>query len=129
MINATLKRKRTGEKGTFGELYIIDETICYTLEPPWLDNETNKSCIPEGKYYVTPWVSPTHGECFKIWNVPDREDILIHKGNWLKDTLGCILVGLETTEDMVQYSEDALDKLKDMFGDQLFKLTIIEDYV
>ena len=59
---------------------------CKTLELPWYNNMNNFSCIPEGTYEVIKWKSPKHGDCFKVLNVKDRSDILIHKGNYTKDT-------------------------------------------
>lgn len=66
---------------------------CYTLELPWLDNENEISCIPAGTYECEKHVSPTHGECISVKDVPGRTHILIHKGNYTRNTLGCILVG------------------------------------
>lgn len=64
-----------------------------TLELPWQDNSTKTSRIPVGSYQCKKWKSPRHGNCFKIMSVVGRTDILIHKGNYHFDTLGCILVG------------------------------------
>jgi hypothetical protein len=68
-----------------------------SLELPFLRNEKNVSCIPEGKYNVTKIYSPTKGKCFMVHDVPNRSAILIHKGNYATgskvDTQGCILVG------------------------------------
>ena len=66
---------------------------CSTLELPWLCNARNVSCIPDGEYRVIPHVSPHHGECFWLQDVPGRTEILIHKGNYYHDIRGCILVG------------------------------------
>jgi len=64
-----------------------------TLELPWLNNEQKRSCIPCGKYKVILWDSPTKGLCFKVLDVPGRDDILIHVLNWPHQTLGCIGIG------------------------------------
>lgn len=77
---------------TKGLLIIDNEFFCYTLEPAWLNNKKN-SCIPVGKYKLKSHVSPYFGECFKVQSVPDRTDILIHVGNSIDDTTGCILLG------------------------------------
>ena len=77
---------------TKGLLIIDNEFFCYTLEPAWLNNKKN-SCIPVGKYKLKSHISPSFGECFKVHSVPDRTDILIHVGNNIDDTSGCILLG------------------------------------
>jgi Family of unknown function (DUF5675) len=75
---------------------------CKTLELPYLGNRTLISCIPKGTYEVKKHNSPTFGKCFKLFDVPGRTDILIHKGNFNKDTKGCILVG----KDFIDINED-----------------------
>jgi len=67
----------------------------YAIELPWRDNKNKVSCIPEGVYDCIIWNSPSKGKCFKVLNVPGRDSILIHKGNYVFgikiDSLGCIL--------------------------------------
>ena len=79
---------------TFGVLCINEAPEFVTLEDAWRDNERLVSCIPKGKYVIKRHKSPKFGECFKVQNVPDRSDILIHAGNTHIDTHGCILLGL-----------------------------------
>lgn len=90
-------RRSYSDYQTIGELEIIfDEKRSYkfaTLELPWLDNARNISCIPEQTYKVTRHYSPTFKECFLIENVPGRSEILIHAGNFVRNTRGCILIG------------------------------------
>ena len=64
-----------------------------TMELPWKDNKHQVSCIPEGHYKVVPRVSKAHGKHFHILNVPGRDMILIHEGNYVTNFLGCIGVG------------------------------------
>lgn len=70
---------------------------CKTIELPYNGNQHNTSCIPEGVYEVIKYNSEKRGECFRLLDVPDRSDILIHIGNYAAgnkiDTLGCILPG------------------------------------
>jgi hypothetical protein len=67
----------------------------YTLELPWKNNKPNISCIPTGKYTLEPILSPSKGQCFNI-SCPARKYILMHSGNVLGDSRGCLLVGLST---------------------------------
>jgi hypothetical protein len=86
---------------TPGSLYLIDqgERIyeCKTLELQYLDNKRNVSCIPAGSYIVTKYSYSHYQNTFLINGVPDRDGILMHKGNFAAgnkiDTQGCILLG------------------------------------
>ncbi len=78
---------------TFGVLIYNNIPFCLTLERPWLNNQRNISCIPEGFYLCERKQSPKFGDTFEVKNVRDRSDILFHKGNLSDDTHGCILVG------------------------------------
>lgn len=85
-------------KQTTGIFSVVDEKaniVFYgkTLELAWNNNEREKSCIPCGVYRAKKHVSQKFGECFHILNVKNRDAILIHAGNFYKDTKGCILVG------------------------------------
>lgn len=65
----------------------------YTLELPWKDNQKRISCIPEGQYKWIKHESPKFGSSLWVQDVPGRSEILMHVGNFTKDTLGCILPG------------------------------------
>tara|TARA_R110000782_G_scaffold101334_2_gene187995 strand:+ start:1201 stop:1614 length:414 start_codon:yes stop_codon:yes gene_type:complete len=64
-----------------------------TLEKPFLNNAKRISCIPVGRYVISKRVSQKYGTHFLVENTPNRSLILIHVGNFVNDTLGCILVG------------------------------------
>lgn len=68
------------------------------LEPPWLNNEPNKSCIPVGDYTVIPRHSAKHGDHLLIEGVPGRDLCLFHTGNFPEDTEGCVLPGLKLSD-------------------------------
>ena len=94
---------------TKGELYILNDSHeeifrCKTLELPWRDNKKRISCIPDGSYKCVKRISKKYGHHWHILEVPNRSLILIHHGNYNKDTLGCILVG----EDFVDINNDGL---------------------
>ena len=94
MITYLLKRIALTDKGTFGVL--IDENnipFCLTLERPWLNNQHDVSCIPAGTYNCVKGFHQIHGFVYQVMNVPNRDEILIHVGNTIDDTEGCILVG------------------------------------
>lgn len=102
------------EDRTTGTMYLIGRhtTIkLQTLELPDKDNKRNISCIPKGRYIVSRHKSPKHGECYHVKNVRDRSMILIHKGNFIEDTQGCILVGMTSDGKNVYQSTDALEMM------------------
>jgi hypothetical protein len=72
-----------------------------TFELPDLDNKKSKSCIPEGEYScervlgVTTLGGMYIPETFRVLDVPGRSGILFHIGNSVKDSSGCILLGLK----------------------------------
>lgn len=127
-MNAKLIRHPTDDGRTFGVLVLDNGATFQTLEHPWRNNERNVSCIPAGWYDVRPYKSPSKGMCFKVYDVPGRDDILIHIGNLLKDTLGCILIGLERAGAGILHSKAALNELFTNAPDG-FRLHIIEEGV
>lgn len=93
-VERTYKKNATPSSITFrnGRDVLFE---CMGLELPWLDNQRQISCIPEGLYKVARRTSPRFGEHFHILDVPDRSFILIHHGNYTRDIQGCLLVGRE----------------------------------
>lgn len=82
--------------GTNGTLSYRGEEICKTIELPWLDNQQDISCIPEGNY--TPMIrdSIKLGTHLSINGVPGRRNILLHPANnALKELKGCIAPVME----------------------------------
>ncbi len=80
--------------GTNGEISHKGETICFSIELPWLENRTGVSCIPEGVYPLIVYPSPTHGEVLMLTGVKNRNYILFHPANFAlkpkKQLKGCI---------------------------------------
>ena len=124
-----------GKMQTLGRLVVFDgkEILLkvLTLELPDLGNQTNISCIPEGKYKVLRIYSPKFGNCFHVQDVPGRSAILIHRGNYTKDTMGCILVGMNHIDidndglKDVSDSTIAMNKLLNTITDNVFELYVI----
>lgn len=136
-----LKRIARREKYTIGHLYIDGEYFCDTLEDT--DRGLKQSdglavcrrkkvygvtAIPTGRYRVlTNVVSPRFskfkqyqfcgGKLPRIINVPAFEGVLIHIGNYPKDTEGCVLVGRNTVVGAVMESATTFRKLYDRLKD------------
>ena len=66
---------------------------CFTLELPWDKNKKNVSCIPEGHYTAAKYDSPKHGPVLLFDEVPGRDFIEIHAGNYTRQIQGCLLLG------------------------------------
>jgi hypothetical protein len=119
MISLYVLRTESTPFDTVGVLFLNGGMIGFTIEPPWQDNKRNVSCIPTGIYKFKLHQSVKHGECFLIEDVPERDNILIHVGNWVSQTEGCIMPGLKVgylnNERAVLNSAAAMDLLIEVF--------------
>jgi len=102
MLKIYLKRTEESDQGTFGYIAIPELGVSYyTAELPWRDNKRGISCIPKGRYILSPFSSEKHPNTYLVENVQDRDSILIHIGNYSgdeskgfkSDSDGCILLG------------------------------------
>lgn len=109
-----LRLLRIGQVSTHqaGVLLLDGKPLAFTLELPWAGNERRKSCIPTGDYTLSPYNSKKFGSVWLVEDVPGRTGILIHAGNTVSDTSGCILVGLQASLSALQRSKDALAALR-----------------
>ena len=114
-VNLLLIRDEFTDKSTLGKLFLNGEMFCQTLELPYLDNQRSISCIPEGEYKVrlrTAKESSSRDYLhLLVQDVEGRSYILVHIGNFPKDTKGCILVGQSRQQDRVNNSRLAMDLL------------------
>jgi len=115
------------KNSTQGKLYLNNEYICETLEDVCRDINKDgdlddngegkiygQTAIPAGTYKMSIIMSPHFKTyLFLLHNVKGFTSIEIHPGNWISDTLGCILVGLERGIDMIKVgtSKKAFDFL------------------
>lgn len=102
-----IERRYFCSEYVIGRCYVGDTYYCDTLEPP--TSGVKHPCIPCGDYLVNLVWSPKF-KSYKprLEGVPHRSGILIHSGNSVKDTLGCILVGVNSlkghlTQSRVSY--------------------------
>jgi hypothetical protein len=77
------------EKQTLGEITCGDVSV-FSLELPWLNNQRRISCIPDGTYICKLENHHKFGWCYRLFNVPNRDGILIHPLTNYKQSLGCI---------------------------------------
>lgn len=89
-MKLTLQRSYFKE-GTNGVLFINGTFLGFTIELPWINNLKNKSCIPEGHYFLKTRFSEKFKHHLVLENVTDRTLILIHVANNAQLELrGCI---------------------------------------
>jgi hypothetical protein len=88
---AKLDDRTLGRLIVFSGLDIIGSFT--TLELPFRNNEKSKSCILSAFYTVEPRTSPKYGKHLLVNGTTPRELILLHHGNYPRDTEGCILIG------------------------------------
>ncbi|MBU6952751.1 DUF5675 family protein [Hahella sp. HN01] len=101
------------------------------LERPWLDNRPKVSCIPAGVYDATFMERSSSGKYKKVYwlqDVPDRTGILIHNGNIVTHTQGCLLIGDRrgwlSGKPAVLNSRSALHAFTELLNREPLRLTI-----
>lgn len=96
MRRIILHRIESTVEATFGIFFDADtqRPLCVTLEPPGPEHMQTYSSVPDGTYRCAIVHSPHFNmPLFRLFDVPGRTDILIHAGNDVNETHGCILVG------------------------------------
>lgn len=97
-IRITANRVFANENKTLAECFVtkmrggnLDVLLEYKhIELPWKNNERNISCIPANIYSAVAINRWSNGK-YAIWilEVPNRSEILIHQGKFVKHLLGC----------------------------------------
>lgn len=121
MMNLLIKREPEGKDWTFGKLYVNNEYESETLEdrirevkgkPVSSWKIRGKTAIPYGKYKVELYNSPHFKRVVPILrNVNGYDYVLIHWGNFIEDTDGCILVGTGRNRNAITDSRKAFNRL------------------
>lgn len=114
-----LEVKRLYKKDTYtiGVLMVDGEKFSDTLEDKVRDLKSEKkvygeTAIPGGKYKVVMSMSSKFKRVMPyLENVPQFTGIMIHPGNTIKDTLGCILVGENKKKGQLVNSRKYSDEL------------------
>lgn len=136
-MNLKLKRIDYFTDGIFGEL--SDDKghkIASTLEHAYDSGHgggSYKPKLPNGTYNCVRGMHQLHDskpfETFEITNVPGHKGILLHIGNFNKDSEGCVLLGTEQTNTgkfhMIAHSKAAFQRFMDLQkGVDKFTLTV-----
>lgn len=79
---------------------------CFTIELDWKNNKRNESCIPAGFYAIEDHYSQKFKNVLLVKDVPNRDGILLHKGNSYENSRGCILPvrRIEIADNVYGYS-------------------------
>lgn len=118
MLKVLLDRKWRKDEYSIGRLYVNGELWCNTLEPTdrgltsSMSTELikkikvkGKTAIPLGKYYITmSYSSKFKMELPLINDIKCFSRVLVHIGNYPKDTEACILLGNNNKVGMVSNS-------------------------
>ena len=116
-----IRDKRT-ETAILGRLFLGGVVIAYTLE-------NASKAIPAGLYSIENSKSPKFKrELPLLYNaaVPARRGIRIHVGNTVKDSSGCVLVGMGRKGDKLVESQPA-ETMVTMLCRNVKKLVITEN--
>lgn len=106
---ASLLRAPGESDRTYG-LFTLGKFTCVSLELPWQDNRKRVSCIPTGMYACEKvWRRRGLEYTFEVTSVPNRSSILIHVGNTVADTQGCILLGYAIVPHGIAGSKNAIN--------------------
>ena len=115
-----------------GLLFGPSGKVCYIMEPEWRNNQTDVSCIPKGEYtvdYMARSASGKYRDVYHVAHVKNRYGVLIHKGNLLSQTRGCLIpgarVGTLGGKFAVLGSSQAMRKIHIVTNRESFKLNIV----
>lgn len=123
------------ESGIYGELLNdLGQQIAVTLEHAYLNSDGSYSSkIPDGDYICILGQHQLEGmthsfQAYELQNVLGHSNILIHMGNYNKDSDGCILLGEEHSGDMITNSVKTFNEfMESMSGKDSFDLQVKSD--
>lgn len=110
----TLRRKKSANGWTQGVLNIAGREYftCEDVIRAPGEKVYGETAIPAGRYEVVITYSPRFKKPLpRLLNVPMFEGVLIHSGNYAKDTEGCILPGKTLLPNGVGNSKAAMDEI------------------
>lgn len=128
-MEVIIKRAWADKRATLGMLTIkgVEHDPFFTLENPDRGVAAD-SRIPCGFYTCIPYSGLKFQNVYQVVDVPNRNAILFHNGNFEYDTTGCILIGLGLDmmgkDPMVIHSKEGLARFRNLIGQSTFDLTI-----
>lgn len=123
-VQLKVLRMHSGKDCTSGQISMEGTIVGYTLERPWQGNIPLISSIPPGRYQGFVRTKTEDRWRIELVNVPNRGNIQLHIGNFVADSVGCILIGSNLTASLCQLSDSkaAFEKFKLAFADAAAKL-------
>ena len=116
-MDMVLTRTSRRPDGIFSDFISNDGSFKeFTLEHAYADGNGGwMPKIPNGTYTCTRYLSPHFGYVvFQIMNVPNCQNIEIHRGNFNKDSEGCVLLGdadsFQGATEIITGSADAFNR-------------------
>ena len=120
-MTITVRRYYSNAKRSLGILIADEKLIAFTLEPPKAGIDHPR--IPAGSYSLA--LAPSekfspiyHHPMINVMGVPGRSDILMHPGDFERDTLGCLLIGTAVSTDLasdIEQDDEQLSQSRDMY--------------
>lgn len=128
-----VKRKYLKKDYTIGKLYIDGRYVCDTLEDevrPLGEKVYGKTAIPVGTYKLR-WAYSAKFKRYlpRLIDVPYFKGVLIHPGNIIADTEGCILPGENKHKGMVINSRHYSDIINEVVRKEFEKDSNANTYI
>ena len=131
-------RYNSKENFSDGLFFINGLFQIHTLEPEYREVKVaGKKRVPNGRYkmgfrseggfhnrYLKKFGDEFHKGMLEIKDIPDFKYVLVHIGNFRKDTLGCLLTGMSNNADAAGFiggSVEAYKKIYPPISDALLK--------
>jgi hypothetical protein len=131
-------RYNSKENFSDGLFFINGLFQIHTLEPEYREIKiAGKKRVPNGRYkigfrteggfhnrYLKKFGEEFHKGMLEIKDIPDFKYVLVHIGNFRKDTLGCLLTGMSNNADDAAFiggSVEAYKKIYPLIRDALLK--------
>lgn len=126
-----LNRTTRAPRYTEGKLLIDNALFCDTIEPTERtlrsisDKVNGHTAIPAGTYVVEYCYNNKFGcKMPRLRDVPMFDGILIHPGNTVHDSRGCILVGIKDSDGHLSASRLTFNRLLSRILNAEGKITI-----
>lgn len=120
-------RELDAGKCIFGQIFVNEKLVCYSLELPNIGNINNISSIPAGTYSAIIRTDGNMGWRIELKNVSDRSYIQIHKGNSTSSTTGCIIVCTTFDESSCTIPAGSSTKAMESLNNALYDAKIADN--
>lgn len=139
MKTVLINRFKITNNYSLGDCYIKHENnkveyIGKTLERGWRNNQSNVSCVPEGKYDLKLERSPRfRKDLWELYGVPSRGECKFHAANYWRQLNGCIALGVKHKDidgdgdPDVTSSRNTIKKFHKVMGSDKIAIVVIKN--